>query len=95
MSANAFRIYEKSNYEGRTLLGTCDHRTSEIIRKYFSNIELEDLETDQQELTRQLPSDEALEALYGVKDGTLFGSGVVIACIVLMPLLGLLAWLTQ
>lgn len=92
---NSFNIYERSNYEGRTLLGTCDHRTSEIIRASFSNIELEDLETDQQELTRQLPSDESLEALYGVKDGTLFGAGVVMACIVLMPLLGILAWITQ
>ena len=95
MNSNAFRIYEKSNYEGRTLLGTCDYRTSEIIRQGFSNIELEDLETGQQELTRQLPSDESLEALYGVKDGTLFSAGVVMACIILMPLLGLLAWLTQ
>ena len=90
-----FRIYEKSTYEGRTLLGTCDHRTSEIIRASFSNIEFEDLETSQQSLTKQLPSDESLEALYGVKDGTIYSAGVVIACIVLMPLLGLLAWLTQ
>ena len=92
---NAFRIYEKSTYEGRILLGTCDHRTSEIIRQCFSNIELEDLETDQRELTRHLPSDEALEALYGVKEGTFYSAWVVMACVVLMPLLGLLAWLTQ
>ena len=92
---NAFNIYEKSTYEGRILLGTCDHRTSEIIRASFSNIEFEDLQTSQQELTRQLPSDESLEALYGVKDGTYYSAGVVMACIVLMPLLGLLAWLTQ
>ena len=91
---NSFNIYEITR-NGRELLGTCDYRTSEIIRQSFSNIELEDLETDQQELTRQLPSDEALEALYGVKEGTFFSAGVVMACIVLMPLLGLLAWLTQ
>ena len=91
---NSFNIYEITR-NGRTLLGTCDYRTSEIIRASFSNIELEDLETDQQELTRQLPSDKSLEALYGVKDGTLFSAGVVMSCIVLMPLLGLLAWLTQ
>lgn len=90
-----FNIYEKPTNEGRILLGTCDYRTSEIIRQCFSNIELEDLETDQQELTRQLPSDESLEDLYGVKDGTFYSAGVVVACIVLMPLLGLLAWLTQ
>ena len=91
---SAFNIYEITR-NGRKLLGTCDYRTSEIIRASFSNIEFEDLETSQQSLTRQLPSDESLEALYGVKDGTLFSAGVVIACIVLMPLLGLLAWLTQ
>ncbi len=90
-----FNIYERSTYEGRTLLGTCDYRTSEIIRQGFSNIEFEDLETSQLSLTRQLPSDESLEALYGVKDGTLYSAGVVMACIVLMPLLGLVAWLTQ
>ena len=91
---SAFNIYAITR-NGRERLGTCDYRTSEIIRASFSNIELEDLETSQQSLTRQLPSDESLEALYGVKDGTLFGAGVVIACIVLVPLLGLLAWLIQ
>ena len=44
-----------------------------------------------------LPSD--LESItceqYGVKEGTTYSAGVVMACIVLMPLLGLLAWLTQ
>ena len=91
---NSFNIYEITR-NGRELLGTCDYRTSEIIRASFSNIEFEDLETSQQSLTRQLPSDESLEDLYGVKEGTFFSAGVVMACIVLMPLLGLLAWLTQ
>ena len=90
-----FRIYERSTYEGRILLGTCDYRTSEIIRQGFSNIELEDLGTSQQSLTKQLPSDESLAALYGVKEGTFYGAGVVMSCIALMPLLGLLAWLIQ
>ncbi len=91
---NAFNIYAITR-NGRELLGTCDHRTSEIIRQCFSNIEFEDLETSQQELTKQLPSDESLEALYGVKDGTFYSAAVVTACIVLMPLMGLIAWLTQ
>ena len=85
-----YRIYTQTRDGLHLQEVTSDWRTVSAYKACCLNIIVKDSAND-------LPSD--LESItceqYGVKEGTLYGAGVVMACIVLMPLLGLLAWLTQ
>jgi hypothetical protein len=87
----SYNVYKQEGDSRHLLDSRVDYRTAEYYRSTCRNVVVEDCDA----WRIDLPSDGELEAMYGVRDGTIFSACVIFACILLVPALIILALLTQ
>jgi len=93
-----YKVYEQSTYEGRILLGTCDHRSAETLRHEYSNLEFEDVEM--QQIIKDLPEvgsldDDKLCIEMGIDPRKMESAIIVTVCLLATPVLILIAFLME